>query len=218
VSWTTLIRRRTSWLNLEAEQKRRVAVVQANPSERFLLVSEPRPTFTYGRSATPADLLWGPEQCKTQSVDVQPVGRGGRWTYHGPGQILLYPIVQLQRLGYSRRAVHRFLVDLRQGVGNFLTSVGLSPELRDRPFGIYVGGRKLVSFGICLQRGVSSHGLALYLTTQQSFFRGIHPCGVPNEAFTSLEECGIALSWEKAAEQLEEEVKKNFKNEEKPIV
>jgi len=205
-----LIQRQIPWLSLEALQNRCVEEVQRNPELGFLLVSEPEPAYTYGRFATSGDLLWSRALLKRKKIAVHAVSPGGKWTFHGPGQILVYPIFQLGRMG-SRRAVRDFLKTLRDSVSADLLSLGISAESSDKPFGIYVAGKKLASFGIAVQKGVSSHGLALYYREQSVFFEGIHPCGVKGEQMTSLRECGVSLSWEEVASSLVGAIKKGFK-------
>ena len=211
MDWTVETARGLKWETLESRQLALFDEVRAAPERRYLLVSEPRPTFTCGRSGLMADLLWSSIEREARGVGIAQVTRGGKWTYHGPGQILVYPIARLAGLGYPSRAVHRYLGDLRAGVADFLSEQGLMPELSDSPFGVYVNRKKIASFGVAIQRGVSLHGVALYLEPQTPAFQGIHPCGVPGECFTSLSEEGVALPWEKAAERLASAVKKAFK-------
>ncbi len=165
-----------------------------------LLLSEPLPTLTYGRSATRSDLIWTEEMIRSRGITISSVSRGGKWTYHGPGQILIYPIFRLSQLGYPSKAVYRFLFDLRGSVSYHLASLGVSGlEEHAQPFGIYIGERKLVSFGMAIERGISSHGMALYLEDQGAFFDAIHPCGIPNGRVTSLEREGFKFDWESLA-------------------
>ncbi len=204
----TLIRRGIPWPELEALQADLVARVTRDPREAFLLVSEPKPTFTYGLSSTPAELLW-PDP-KSRGVALHPVTRGGRWTYHGPGQVVVYPIGFLPKLGYPKRAARRFLADLAGSVQLFLTSHGLDSEVRDKPFGVFLPQGKIASFGVSLRNGVSSHGLAFYSKPQTEFFQGIIPCGMTQPSITSLEDAGVGLPWERAASELTDYIKRGF--------
>lgn len=213
--WNLIVLRDVCWAELEKRQAECVAAVRENTQRAFLLLSEPRATFTGGRSANESGLQWDQTRRQQEGVDVQTVDRGGRWTFHGPGQILLYPIVSLPALGLHKRDVVPFLDALRGGVMDFLRDVGVAgaaaPENScDKPFGVYVGDRKLVSFGISLHEGICAHGLALYAEPQTRFFEGIVPCGVPNQKVTSLVELGLRLDWEEAATRVAAAVKKRF--------
>ncbi len=204
----TLTRRGIPWTELEALQAELVGRVTRDPREAFLLVSEPTPTFTYGLSGTSAELLWA--DAEKRGVKVHPVARGGRWTYHGPGQIVIYPIGFLPKLGYPKRAVRKFLGDLASSVRLFLAGYGLKGDIRETPFGVFVGDEKIASFGLSLRNGVSSHGLAFYAKPQTGYFDGIIPCGMDRPRITSLEEAGVSLPWERVAGELTDYIKRGF--------
>ncbi len=212
VTWKTSIHRGVPFTSLEAIQKECIERVRKEPGEAHLLLSEPQSTFTHGLFANQDDLLWRHSQLQHHQVAVHSASRGGKWTYHGPGQIVIYPIVSVRRLGYDRRAVYQLMNDLRHGVASGLTSLGLSPQTKDRPFGVYVGEGKIASFGMALHDGISSNGVAIYLENQSRYFQGIHPCGVAQEKVTSLTQEGIAQDWETIALVLAEHVKKGFKS------
>jgi len=209
-----ILARNLSWDDLESRQQQCVAAVRDNPRRAFLLVSEPLPTFTGGRSAMPSGLLWDAARREREGVSARAVDRGGQWTYHGPGQILVYPIVSLPALGWRKRDVVRLLDTVRGGVLAFLEELGVSaeapPDSDARPFGVYVDGSKLVSFGISLHGGICANGLALYCRPQSVFFSGIVPCGVACQPIVSLAELGVTIDWESAASRLAEAVKKSF--------
>jgi lipoyl(octanoyl) transferase len=209
--WQCRIERDIAWPDLERLQTECLASVRSDPHQVYLLCSEPKPTFTSGVSARVEDVLWSPEEQKRRGVALHATARGGQWTYHGPGQIVLFPILNLDGFGYDRRAIHRFMGDLRIWLADYLKSLNVVTDLRDRPFGLYADQKKLVSFGMAIQRGISSQGLALYHSEQSKFFQGIHPCGVSSGLVTSLSELGVALSWETVAFQMIETVKKGLK-------
>lgn len=212
-----VIRRAIPWVDLESEQARCVSHIKDRPNEAILLVSEPLPTLTRGLSAVGSDLLWNEKQLEDQGVAVEPVARGGQWTYHGPGQILLYPIVHLEGLGFPRRAIPAFLNAFRSFVGDYLTAQGVAFEAGEKPFGIFARGKKLVSFGLKIHQGIASHGMALYLKPQGNYFNAINPCGVPNAPVISLEEMGQPADWETQAQALAWFVKKGFKKSRKSV-
>jgi lipoyl(octanoyl) transferase len=217
LDWKIHIERRISWTDLERLQGESVRDVDGERTRAHLICSEPLPTFTAGISARAEDVLWSHETQTQRGVTRYPARRGGQWTYHGPGQIVLFPIVRLDAFGYHRRAVHRFMGDLRAWVADYLNTLNLVTELRDRPFGIYVNQKKLVSFGMAVQRGISSQGLALYHSDQSDYFQGIRPCGVSTGSVTSLGELGVRHSWDTVAFQIIETVKKGLKIKKKSL-
>ncbi len=208
--WTVVTERQIGFDRLESLQQDLVQRVRAEPNRAYLLISEPTPTFTKGRFASNEECLWTEERRLHEGVAIHPVSRGGKWTYHGPGQILFYPLVNLQSLGYSRRAVYRFVTELREAIAAPLLKRGLDVTLGARPFGLYFRGKKLASFGVAVERGIVSHGVALYWNNQSRFFEGIHPCGVPGQSVTSLEESGWSLSWDDTAREVAESIEKSL--------
>jgi lipoyl(octanoyl) transferase len=202
------------WSELENRQTARIESVRRDPNRGFLLFSEPQPTFTAGLSAAAADLLWTEPTRERERTEVHAVSRAGKWTFHGPGQLLLYPIVFLPSLGLNKRAAGAFLENLRGSVVHLLRGYGIDaqapPHSSLTPFGVYARGRKLASFGISLRGGICAHGLALYLSEQHRYFAGIHPCGVPAAPVTSVQEQGVDLGWDRASRELAELVKKGF--------
>jgi len=148
-----------------------------------LLLLEHPPTITLGRRATAADVLWDEARLRQRGISVVRVGRGGRATVHGPGQLVGYPIVRLSRGG---RGVRHFVCALEGMLLDVAASFGVSAERRAGHPGIWVGDRKLASIGIEVRRGVSRHGFALNVDTDLEPFSAIVPCGVPGLRFVDL--------------------------------
>jgi lipoyl(octanoyl) transferase len=215
MNWDLRILRDISWTDLENEQAKAVSEVSSGSQTGVLLFSEPRSTFTCGRSGTPSDLLWSKDELEKRGIETAQVSRGGKWTYHGPGQLLLYPIVSLKSLGLHSKAAREFVETLRKAFLIALRQLGAEAEAVEEPYGIAHQGRKLVSFGIDLHSGIVSHGVALYLRDQRSPFQGIHPCGqpssLPTSLPTSLEEMGFRVTFEDMVSQLLDPIKKGFK-------
>ncbi len=203
-----LIHRGISWKDLETHESRLVDQVTNSPEKAFLLISEPQSTFTFGPSSNPADLLW--KDPAEAGVAVHSVQRGGKWTYHGPGQIVVYPIASLSQLGYPKRGVRRYLEDLAQGIQSFLHSHSISATLGSCPFGVYTPLGKIASFGVRVSAGITSHGVAFYLKPQTPYFQGIVPCGQSQTRITSLQECGIDMDWIDAARELSGYIERSF--------
>ncbi|MBI1861878.1 MAG: hypothetical protein HYR96_13270 [Deltaproteobacteria bacterium] len=141
--WTVKTFRNIEFRDLERERVAATSLVQSHSAERILILAEPRPTFTGGRTAQESDLVWDAATREERGVVVAPVGRGGQWTYHGPGQIVVYPIASLRHLTGSSRRVEWFLNEFRQAIQRALTAVAVKSVTGDRPYGVYVEGSKL---------------------------------------------------------------------------
>jgi lipoyl(octanoyl) transferase len=162
-------------------------------SDVVLLLEHPH-VYTLGRRFSAEHLLLGEEALASRGIEVHECDRGGSITYHGPGQLVGYPIVALDesslgaaqgaRRGPDAIAYLRCLEEaLIRAVGGF----GVAAERRKHLTGVWVGEAKLASIGVNVSRGVSKHGFALNVTTDLSYFAGMIPCGIPSVDVTSLE-------------------------------
>ena len=151
-----------------------------------LLLLEHEHVYTLGRNADRADVTAGPAWLTARGVAVEETDRGGRVTYHGPGQLVVYPILDLNP---DRRDVRRYVRDLQQVLVRTLAELGVAAEGRGRQeeIGVWVGAEKIASIGVHLSRWLTTHGCALNLTTDLSYFDGIVPCGLRGVRMTSLE-------------------------------
>lgn len=163
-----------------ARQEREVEAVHAGASEKLILVEHP-PVYTVGRGASDENLRGAPERL---GVPVYRVGRGGDATFHGPGQIVGYPILSLEREG---RDVHRYLRRLEEVLIRSLAAFGIEGSRVEGKTGVWVDGRrKIASVGIGVRRWITLHGFALNVSTDLEFFRAIVPCGIEGVEMTSL--------------------------------
>jgi lipoyl(octanoyl) transferase len=151
-----------------------------------VVVLEHPPVFTAGRRAKPEDLLWSHDEVTARGALVRAIDRGGAYTFHGPGQLVVYPILDLG----TRPDATRFLRQLEQVVIDASADVGVRLERRDDvQTGVWQGDEKVCAIGVRLMRTrVSLHGLALNCDTELSWFRGIVACGLPHHGVTSLTE------------------------------
>jgi lipoyl(octanoyl) transferase len=160
------------------EARRRGSV----PDTLFLL--EHPPVITLGRGAEREHVLISPEERARRGIDLHETGRGGDVTYHGPGQLVGYPIVALPP---GRRDVRRYLRDLEEALLRVVADYGVEGERRDGLTGVWVGDRKIAAIGVRISTGwVTSHGFALNVSTDLSGFAGIVPCGIRTLGVTSL--------------------------------
>src|SRR3954449_9848372 len=181
-----------SWLGrvpyAEAEEMQhaaRAALKAGEGPERFLLLEHPH-VYTLGRNASAEDVLAGPEQLAALGVEVAECDRGGQVTYHGPGQLVGYPVVNLSP---DRRDVRRYVRDLQEVLIRTLADYGVAAERRDGQafIGVWAGEEKIASIGVHLSRWITTHGFALNVSTDLSYFAGIIPCGLHQVRMTSIE-------------------------------
>lgn len=143
-----------------------------------LLICEHDPVYTVGRTrGADANIL------NAQDVPIERVARGGDVTFHGPGQIVGYPIFLLPP---HRHDLHGFLRGLEETMIQTLAAYGIEGTRDDRNTGVWIHGRKVMAIGIAAKRWVTWHGFALNLTTDLSFFQRINPCGMDSQLVTRL--------------------------------
>ena len=128
-------------------------------------------------------MLATPEHLRKLGATVVEVDRGGLATYHGPGQLVGYPILDLRP---RDRDVHRYLRDLEQALIDTLQECAIPAQRIEKKTGVWVGDRKIASIGVRFSRWISSHGFALNATTDLSYFSHIVPCGMPTVTMTSV--------------------------------
>jgi lipoate-protein ligase B len=146
----------------------------------LLLVLEHPPVYTKGKRTERADLPMGEDWYRAQGIDVCETDRGGRVTYHGPGQLVAYPIMAVERVADFVQAMESAMVAA-------LADEGLDAEPRDTPFtGVWVRDRKIGSIGVRVREGVSMHGLAVNVDNDLQPFEWIVPCGIDHVRMTSV--------------------------------
>lgn len=169
----------------------RDALKREEGPEHLLLLEHPH-VYTLGRNADAGDVLAGPEWLRARGVEVVECDRGGQVTYHGPGQLVGYPVVNLSP---DRRDVRRYVRDLQEVLVRTLADFGVVAEGRQEQslIGVWVGEEKIASIGVHLSRWITTHGFALNVSTDLSYFTGIIPCGLHEVRTTSIERLlGIA--------------------------
>ena len=140
-----------------------------------LVFTEHEPVFTLGlRRGTEQNLVWDSAQLARHGIEVVKTNRGGDITYHGPGQVVGYPIVSLA----ARPDLHAYLRFLEQVLINSLGSLGLAAARREGKTGIWLGPRKIAAIGVAVRRWVAYHGFALNVSPDLEHFQGIVPCGI----------------------------------------
>ncbi len=166
-----------------AMQERLVAARRDGGPDTLLLLEHP-PVVTFGRRSDPDHLLLDERQLRRRGIELYETGRGGDVTFHGPGQLVGYPIIQLPP---DRRDAHRYLRDLEQALIDTVGSYGVSATRLPGLTGVWVGREKLAAIGVRLSTGwITSHGFALNVSVDLEGFESIVPCGIADRGVTSL--------------------------------
>ena len=180
-SWLGRTPYREAW-DLQAEL---VSALRDGHAPDTLLLLEHPHVFTMGKAARPDHLLWDESEQARREVDVIWSDRGGEATYHGPGQLVGYPILDLAHFGLS---IPQYLEKLEQSLIDYLHGLGVDSEPGEPGLtGVWSAGEKVAAIGIKLNRSIVSHGFALNLTTDLGYFDGIIPCGHADKRPTSVE-------------------------------
>ena len=148
---------------------------------------EHEPVLTLGRGSHSGNLLLSETALRARGVEVVAIERGGDVTYHGPGQIVGYPIVALDRLP-GGRDLHRYLRDLEEVLIGMLATYGITAGRRPAYTGVWVGDRKVAAIGVAVRRWITFHGFALNVDPDLTHFGWIHPCGIRDLGVTSMRE------------------------------
>jgi lipoate-protein ligase B len=154
----------------------------AIPQDLLLLVEHP-PVVTLGRSSKQKHLVASPEFLQSKGVELFEVERGGDVTFHGPGQLVGYPIIDLKR---HKQDLHWYLRKIEEALINTLTDYGIPGERNTAFTGVWTRGKKIASIGVHARDWVTWHGFALNVTTDLSFFDLIVPCGIDGVVMTSI--------------------------------
>ncbi|MFO7326636.1 MAG: lipoyl(octanoyl) transferase LipB [Pseudomonadota bacterium] len=175
------------------QEMRRFTDGRTADTEDELWLLEHPPVFTLGMAADPGHVL------DAGDIPVVQTDRGGQVTYHGPGQLVAYPLLDLRRHGLTVRGL---VTLLEQSVIDLVAEQGIAAMARRDAPGVYVEGRKLAALGLRVRRGASYHGLALNVELDVSPFARINPCGMRGLPVTSLAELGVHWTVEEAGWRL----------------
>jgi len=151
--------------------------------DQLLLLEHPH-VITLGSSSREENLLLTPEAMEAKGIDLFEVGRGGDVTYHGPGQLVGYPILDLNP---DRRDLHRYLRDLEEVIIRLLSHFGIASGREDGLTGVWVPQGKLAAIGVRVSSGwITSHGFALNVDPEMDYFSSIIPCGIRDKTVASM--------------------------------
>ncbi|MGZ0707554.1 lipoyl(octanoyl) transferase LipB [Coraliomargarita sp. W4R53] len=174
----------TDYEDAFARQRERVDQRRSGACSDALIFTEHSPVYTMGlRKDAAQHLIWAEAECARQGIAVVKSNRGGDITYHGPGQIVGYPILSLRH----RKDLHAYLRDLEEVVIRTLATFGLKSARREGKTGIWMDNeRKICAIGVAVRSWISYHGFALNVNPDMSHFTGIVPCGITDGSVTSL--------------------------------
>jgi len=196
------------------QMEERVADIRNGRADELVWLLEHPPLYSAGTSAEESDLL------DPELLPVFKTGRGGQYTYHGPGQRIAYVMVDLKRRGGD---IHKFVASLEEWIIITLGQFGISGERRAGRVGIWVSrkpetgkpGRedKIAAIGVRVRRGVTYHGISINLNPDLGHYRGIVPCGISEHGVTSLGDLGRQISMAQLDEALQKSFEEIFKQD-----
>ena len=182
--WVVDLGRREYGEVLELQRAVARARISGDVDQDVLLLVEHPAVVTLGRASKDAHVLATPEQLAKRGVQLFEVERGGDVTFHGPGQLVGYPIIDLKR---HTQDLHWYLRQVEELLIRALASFGIVGERVEKYTGVWTNGRKIASIGVHARDWVTWHGFALNVSTELSYFDLIVPCGIPEVAMTSIQ-------------------------------
>lgn len=181
-----------TWHAMRDQTLARVGDAATDAPDELWLV-EHAPVFTQGQAGKPEHLL------QDIGVPVVPIDRGGQITYHGPGQVVIYLLIDLSRRGIK---VRELVNKIEQAVIDCLAAYGITADRREGAPGVYVGEAKVAALGLRIRNGCSYHGVSLNVDMDMMPFSAINPCGYAGMAVTQLRDLGVNVSVSDAGEDL----------------
>ena len=183
------------------------------PPSNYLILCEHPNVYTIGKSGKEENLLLSSEEVKSKEASFYKINRGGDITYHGPGQLVVYPILDLDQFFTD---IHKYMRFLEQAVINTLLKFGIQSSRIDGMTGVWIdsalpSARKICAMGVKSSRWVTMHGIGFNINTNLDFFFHIVPCGIDDKAVTSMKkELGIEVDMQEAENIIIEEFKSLF--------
>ena len=186
--------------SLELQRSIHKEVREGRGEETLILLRHP-PVITLGRSAKRKNILVSEEIIKKLGVEIYEVERGGDVTFHGPGQWVGYPIIDLRKRG---KDIHLYLRNLEEVIIKVLSHFGLAGKRIPGLTGVWVGEKKIASIGIAVRGWVTYHGFSFCIKPEKEYFSLINPCGLGKEMTSLEEELGKKIDMEKVKEVIKE--------------
>jgi len=181
-----------SMLEQEHVVEERLAGIRGN----VLILTEHPPIYTLGTSGNVHDVL--AREIDGQRIEVFPSGRGGEVTYHGPGQLVCYMIVDISK----EQDLHKHVWRLEEMVIRTLSDFGIDAGRNERGIGVWVGDRKIAAVGVRCRKWVTFHGIALNIDPQMDHFNGIVTCGMADRPVVSMRQLGVKVNREEVEQRI----------------
>jgi len=178
---------------------------QGNVGDVILMV-EHHPVLTLGRNGAPSNILLTTKELEEKGVKIYEAGRGGDVTYHGPGQIVGYPIIDLKSW---KKDTHKYLRALEEVLILTCNEYGINAMRNPAYTGVWIDNRKIAAIGIKISHWITMHGFAFNVNTDLNLFNGIIPCGIVDKEVTSLQK---ELKREINIDEVKEKIVENFRN------
>lgn len=192
----------------EREMKGENGAEKSGVQEQYLLFCEHEHVYTLGKHGDKQNLLIATHVCESKHIDLHMIDRGGDITYHGPGQLVVYPIIDLESFGMG---IKSYISTLEDVVIDTLESYGIKGEKDAKAMGVWIDAsdpskaRKICAIGVRASRFVTMHGLALNVNTDLSYFNYINPCGFKDRGVTSLQqELGREVDFREVSSRMKE--------------
>lgn len=190
-------------LQKEAHESLKEAKVSGKCGVEKIFLLQHNPVYTLGRHADKANILASPESLRKEGIDVIPIERGGDVTFHGPGQLVAYPIIDMEK---HRLGVKAYVDLIEESVIRTIADYGIVGERVEGATGVWIdkgqpSERKICAIGVKCSKYVTMHGLALNVNTDLSYFNAINPCGFTDKGVTSMQmELRCKLDFDEVAE------------------
>jgi len=192
----------------------RSKVNKSGCGDQYLLFCEHEPVYTLGKHGDKHNLLITEQICKSKNIDFYSIDRGGDITFHGPGQLVAYPIIDLETFQIG---VKKYIDLLEDVVIDVLKSYGVSGEKDEKAMGVWIDAdnpakaRKICAIGVRTSRFVTMHGLAFNVNTDLTYFSYINPCGFIDRGVTSLQkELGVEVDFQEVKNKMQQSFAKIF--------
>lgn len=156
-----------------------------------IIIQENNPIFTLGRNSKEEHLLLSIDDLTKVGIDVEYVDRGGDITYHGPGQLVISPIIHLKS---HISSIHQYVRNLEEIIIRILKRYNIQGQRIDGSSGVWVGLDKVAAVGIAIQHGITRHGISININPNLDHFRYIIPCGIRDKGVTSLKKLGVEIT------------------------
>lgn len=191
-------------------QQRAFNLVNKNEMDGILLLLQHKPVFTIGRSGGKDNLLVSKEKLDELGIELYETSRGGNITYHGLGQLVAYPILNLNKF---KKDAHWYLRQLEEVVIRTLETYGITPRRKPKYTGVWVGDSKVAAIGVHVKRWITMHGFAFNLFVNKEHFRLINPCGITEFGIASIDDFLDEVYYDDVLNRVKEKFKEVFNME-----